>query len=278
MTSDELEVIRDRFWPKVDRRGPDECWLWRACRDRQGRGLIRMRGVKYMAHRVAYMLEHGPLDPEVMLWHTCDAGHCVNPRHLRIAGLRRDWSDDEDHYLRRMYCFVPVRQIAKELGRSATAIQSRRKTLRIRQLQERPELMGVMDFAQAVGLSWSAALKLAKQHPFSTTMYHGNRPVTVILIDSFKRWLRDPLNWRYLSVDKLVRPDFRVVVQVAQEHKRDRWLTLTEAAEYVSYSRTYFYRLIRAGSVPYVMDYAGKRGRKQVLIKLSDLDRFKQTY
>lgn len=76
-----------RFWSKVDKRGPDECWEWQAYRKKSGHGEFRVDRHKYkiqFAHRVAYALEHGiPLEqlPEV-LRHKCDNPPCCNPRHL----------------------------------------------------------------------------------------------------------------------------------------------------------------------------------------------------
>ena len=31
-----MKSVEERFWEKVDRRGPDECWPWTAYSDRYG--------------------------------------------------------------------------------------------------------------------------------------------------------------------------------------------------------------------------------------------------
>lgn len=75
-----------RFWSKVDRRGPDECWPWLAGKVPDGYGQFWMNGKNRKAHRVAYELVIGPIPDDVTLDHVrargCIRRDCVNPRHL----------------------------------------------------------------------------------------------------------------------------------------------------------------------------------------------------
>jgi hypothetical protein len=73
----------DRFWSKVDRRGPDECWLWLAGRDKGGYGQIRINGKTERSNRIAYFLAYGPTALQVC--HkpiVCHTPACCNPNHL----------------------------------------------------------------------------------------------------------------------------------------------------------------------------------------------------
>lgn len=76
--------IIDRFWSKVDRSG--ECWLWLAGKTDDGYGgwsyplaggLVTMR-----AHRFAFLITYGALNPDLVLHHTCETPLCVRPDHL----------------------------------------------------------------------------------------------------------------------------------------------------------------------------------------------------
>lgn len=73
-----------RFWPKVDKRGPDECWPWTGGttgKKDYGRFYVRA-GLAVVAHRFAYELLVGPIPPGLQLDHLCRVHRCVNPAHL----------------------------------------------------------------------------------------------------------------------------------------------------------------------------------------------------
>lgn len=75
--------VEQRFWGKVDRRGPGECWLWLASKTGSGYGQIGVDGSRaLMAHRVAYELLVGPIPAGLHLDHLCRVPACVNPAHL----------------------------------------------------------------------------------------------------------------------------------------------------------------------------------------------------
>lgn len=69
-----------RFWSKVDKRGPDECWPWTAA-NIKGRGVIRIAGRNILAPRVSWELHNGPIPEGKWVLHTCDNPPCVNPAH-----------------------------------------------------------------------------------------------------------------------------------------------------------------------------------------------------
>lgn len=93
--------LADRFWAKVDVRGPNDCWPWRGTVQVHGYGQIGAggnRGKTLKSHRVAYELTHGPIPPGMTIDHMCHNGsaclerlaacrhrRCCNPAHLEIA-------------------------------------------------------------------------------------------------------------------------------------------------------------------------------------------------
>ena len=59
----------------------DGCWLWTGGASR-GYGRFQAGGKKYLAHRLAYEIAHGSIEPGNIVCHTCDTPLCVNPSHL----------------------------------------------------------------------------------------------------------------------------------------------------------------------------------------------------
>lgn len=74
--------IRERLTDNVVK-SDDGCWLWRLALDRDGYGTMRIGGKGKRAHRVAYELEYGEIQPGLELDHICCNRACVNPAHLR---------------------------------------------------------------------------------------------------------------------------------------------------------------------------------------------------
>lgn len=98
-----------RFWSKVDKRGPDECWPWMGAKRREGHGMFREFGERSggnatNAHRYAYQIGSGvPLSEltrkkwgDLYVCHTCDNPPCCNPRHLYLGTHYTNMRDMND--------------------------------------------------------------------------------------------------------------------------------------------------------------------------------------
>lgn len=99
-----LEATVDRFWSKVDRRGPDDCWLWIGTKMKPlPCGLIYgyfgvtdyKRCVSYRPHRLSWTLCNGRIPDGMVVMHTCDKPLCMNPNHLQV-GTQADNMRDRD--------------------------------------------------------------------------------------------------------------------------------------------------------------------------------------
>jgi hypothetical protein len=129
----------ERFWTFVDKRGPDDCWLWQGGGPNNRYGNFSMGPREscktLLAHRVSYALAYGETSKQVC--HQCDVTRCVNPAHL-FAGTQKD---------NRVDC--------KQKGRTARGEQHGRRVLSEKEVLRIIDLdnqrMSVPSIAQKLG-------------------------------------------------------------------------------------------------------------------------------
>jgi hypothetical protein len=77
------------------------CHIWHGPSVNGGYGLIRYHGEKWLAHRLAWTLRHGPIPEGMILCHRCDERRCCNPDHLFIGSRADNMGDRRSKRLAR---------------------------------------------------------------------------------------------------------------------------------------------------------------------------------
>jgi len=112
-----LGSAEGRFWSKVERKGPDECWPWKAAVTKEtGYGIFHPRKPETrLAHRVAYESQYGPIPEGLFIDHTCHNGQgcppgpcphrkCCNPAHLEAVTNRENVNRSHNSNIQKTHC------------------------------------------------------------------------------------------------------------------------------------------------------------------------------
>lgn len=84
-----MKTIESRFWAKVNKEGPDDCWDWQGGKNNKGYGYFWVEGkIITRVHRFAYQLLKGNIPKTMTLDHLCRNRSCVNPNHLEVVTMR----------------------------------------------------------------------------------------------------------------------------------------------------------------------------------------------
>lgn len=98
-----VKLYSDKFWSRIDVRGPGDCWLPHIrVADGEHHRYYRFtasKGIAFQGHRFAYTDRVGEIPPRLVLDHLCRTPACVNPSHLEPV-------DHRENVIRGAHCIL----------------------------------------------------------------------------------------------------------------------------------------------------------------------------
>lgn len=95
LTSEEKEQIVAKFNDRVDKNGPNGCWIWKGAKGRYGL-LYSSRDphFKISSHRIAWIIKYNvPIPEGLYACHSCDVRLCCRPEHIFIGTAKHNTHD-----------------------------------------------------------------------------------------------------------------------------------------------------------------------------------------
>lgn len=102
-----------KFWAKVDKRGPEECWPWLGQVRWDGYGRFVILRKPQWTHRFSWELHNGrKLVKGEHVLHSCNNPPCCNPAHLR-AGTHQENMEEAQRHGRWLESLAIAKAVAK---------------------------------------------------------------------------------------------------------------------------------------------------------------------
>ena len=142
--------LAQHFWPKVQKRGPDECWLWGGRKDARGYGRYGKQGPNTYPHRVAWRLTNGEIPDGLEVAHRCDVRNCCNPSHLFLATHEENMAD----------CANKARSTHGERNWNAILTADQVREIRAKYVKVNRRKTNIRQLAAEYGISMGAACSI----------------------------------------------------------------------------------------------------------------------
>jgi hypothetical protein len=149
----------------------------------------------------------------------------------------RQWSSEEDQFLRDHHATMTDEELGQQLGRSANAVHLRwERDLHMPNRSKDPSVLTGRRAAAMLGIDehkiahWiDVGLIPGRLMPGKRIKFH-----TIHLVDrtAFRRWVLNPMNWVYFNPGRVRDPELKRMLKLRAARWGDEWWTGRQVADY----------------------------------------------
>jgi hypothetical protein len=154
LPEEKKEKVVAKFFSKVDKNGPNGCWLWMGGLIAEGYGRLIVdgsakngKGAHMKAHRLSWEIQYKmPVPKGLLCCHSCDVKRCVNPAHIFIGTDKHNADDKrlkDKSYDRPLHIRIQMAQDYYHNGLSRAQIEEKYGTSAYKKLKDPAVLAAV---------------------------------------------------------------------------------------------------------------------------------------
>ena len=170
---------------------------------------------------------------------------------LGSAPSSRQWTAEEDEFLRQSLGYLTDAQMAEYLGRSANAVHLRwDRDLHLPGPSKAPDVYTAHQAARMLGIDGHKITAWVDWGVLPGRTMAGGRNIRLIDRVDFRRWVLNPMNWVYFDPKAVRDPELKRMLRKRAKRWGDEWWTTRQAADYHGIDTNDIKRYIKRGELP----------------------------
>jgi hypothetical protein len=153
-------------------------------------------------------------------------------RARRVASNANTWSKADEAFLLAQYRFMPIDELARELGRSAVGVRIHLKRMRVPMPSKHPEEITARGIEKMLGAELHAICHWIDSGILPGRTMPGGRGIRLVNRVTFMRWCITPENWLRFKVERVRDLKLKRLIQLRMQRWGDEWWDTKQVARY----------------------------------------------